>query len=90
MIEPTLATPDVMLERIKFYYDDYAWQPLPERFLGDMTLDEFAIYLSESFEPLFEVDDDFMMSWEVKDSIYLETYVGEIDAYIDQMIGETR
>ena len=90
MSQSLLATPEVMKARVQFYYDDYAWETMPDTFMDDMTLDEFAVYLSENFGPMFYVEDDFLMPGEVKDSIYLETYVGEIDAYIDQTIGDTK
>jgi hypothetical protein len=90
MSQSLLATPEVMKARVEFYFEDYSWEPIPNTFLDDMSLDEFAIYLSDAFEPMYDVDDDFLMPWEEKEFNRLHTYIGEIDEFIDHMIGATK
>lgn len=86
MSNAILATPEVMKARVQFYYDDYAWETMPDTFVDGMTLDEFAEHLSNTFEPMFSVDDDFLMDWEERELAHLIAYVGEIDSFIEQTI----
>jgi hypothetical protein len=87
MSQALLATPEVMKSRIEFYFDDYAWEPIPDTFLDGMNLNEFAEYLSNAFEAPYSVDNDFLMDFEERETTYLVSYVGEIDMFIDQMMG---
>jgi hypothetical protein len=80
-----LVTPDVMEARLKMYYEETCFIPVPETIDG-LPLRELAEEMAEAFEPPFATPEDFLLSPEEREEKNLWATVGEVDEFIERRV----